>query len=117
MGVKQVYPEAYEDEKGTIWTSKQAADAADWTWEHGDGFLSEVLGWSWEDAEENLILCQSEAKRKEFWRAHPHLRKMVWFTRRRWGFTAMFLSTVWRDWYGRISWSTAWQIASDVWLR
>lgn len=117
MKMSDVYPNAYEDDKGTIWTSREMAEEADWTYAHGDAFMEEILGWSWEDAEENFVLCQFEAKRKEFWRKHSHLRTVLWFLKRRWRFTALFLSIVWRDWYGRISWSTAWTISRDLWLR
>lgn len=117
MTFEQKYPEAYEDECGTVWVNKAAAEAADWTYAHGDAFLGEVLGWSMADALENWEGCKKLAKRRAFWKAHPHLRDAWWFVLRRYRFTNMFLSTVWRDWYGRISWSTAWQMAGDLWLR
>lgn len=117
MMLLEKYPDAFEDDKGTIWSSRQAAEAADWTYEHGDAFLDEILGWDWENAEENLVLCLREEKRKKFWKSHPHLRDVLWFLRRWYGALSLFSRTVWRDWYGRVSWSTAWTIASDVWLR
>ena len=44
MTLREKYPEAWEDEKGTIWISQPAAESADWTYEHGDAFLENVIG-------------------------------------------------------------------------
>lgn len=117
MKFEQKYPEAYEDECGTVWVNKAAEEAADWTYEHGDAFLENVLGWSMAEAIENWEGYQKLAKRRAFWAAHHWLRDTLWFVQRRYRFTEMFLSTVWRDWYGRISWSTAWAMSRDLWLR
>lgn len=46
----QAYPEAFEDELGWIWTSREAAGRADWTYSNGDMFLEELLGYSWSEA-------------------------------------------------------------------
>lgn len=117
MTLLDKYPAAYEDEKGTIWISEQAAESADWTYENGDAFMENILGWDWADAEENFLSCQRQEKRRAFWSAHPRLRCALWFIRRWYGALSLFFRTVWRDWYGRISWSTAWKIASGIWLR
>lgn len=116
MTLLEKYPDAYEDEKGTIWISQQAAQDADWTYENGDAFLEGILGWGWGNAEENFAFCQREAKRRAFWKAHPWLRAVCLFVRQRWRFVSLFSRTVWRDWYGRISWSTAWKISKDIHL-
>jgi len=115
--LRERYPDAFEDDKGTIWVSQTAAERADWTFEHGDGFLADTLGWSWADAEESWAMCEAQAKRRVFWQAHPHLLAVMRFLRCRWGFVRLFCATVWRDWYGRISWNTAWKISRDIWLK
>ena len=117
MTLREKYPDAYEDDHGTIWVSQQAAESADWTYEHGDAFIDDILGYDWENADENLLHLQRQDKRKAFWKAHPVLRDVFWFIRSRYGFLSLFSRTVWRDWYGRISWSTAWSISRDIWLR
>lgn len=122
MTFQQKYPEAYEDDLGTVWVNKAAADAGklefDSNFAHGDAFLDDILGWSMAEAIENWAGCQKIAKRKAFWKAHPILRDLWWFLLRHYRFTAMFLGTVWREWHGvRISWSLAWQLAGDLWLR
>jgi hypothetical protein len=117
MELKEKYPDAYEDDRGTIWVSRQDAEAADWTYKHGDAFMENILGWHWEDAEANYLSCRARDKRRAFWKAHPRLRYILWFIRCWYGALSLFSRTVWRDWYGRISWSTAWQLASDLWLR
>lgn len=118
MIFQEQYPNAYEDDFGTIWTSPEAAGKADWEFVRGgDAFMGEILGWSWVEAEENFLECQRLAKRKAFWRAHPRFRDFWWFVLRHYRFVSMFSSTVWRDWEGRISWSTAWTLASDLWLK
>lgn len=118
MTFQQKYPEAYEDECGTVWVNKAAADAADWM--YGDGFLENVLGWSMAEAIENWAGAQKIARRKAFWAAHYVLRRIVWFVWGWWGALGMFLRIVWRKWEDdmpRISWSAAWQMAGDLWLR
>jgi hypothetical protein len=117
MTLLEKYPAAYEDEKGTIWASQQAAKSADWTYKHGDAFLEGILGWDWANAEENFVSCQREDKRREFWKSHPYLRDTFWFVLRWYRALAMFCGTVGRDWYGRIGPSLAWQLASDLWLK
>lgn len=118
MTFQQKYPEAFEDDCGTVWVSKQAAEAADWTYEHGDAFLAGILGWSMVEALDNFAECQRGAKRRAFWTAYPRLRDTWWFLLRHYRFASMFARTVWRDFYGvRISWATAWKIAGDLWLR
>lgn len=117
MTFQQKYPEAFEDDKGTVWTCKAAADPADWDLVHGDAFMEDILGWSLAEAEENYALSVQIEAQKAFWRSHPRLRAFCEFVRRRCGFTSLFLRTVWRDFYGRISWATAWKIAGDLWLR
>jgi hypothetical protein len=97
-----------------IWVSEEASRQMTESYE--DAWIEDVLGWSWEDAEENLALCQREAKRKKFWKSHPHLRVFYWFIRRWYGAMSLFSRTVWRDWYGRITWSMAWKMSSDLWL-
>jgi hypothetical protein len=111
------YPDAFEDDKGTIWTSQKAAQDADWTYKHGDAFLENILGWGWINALENYDYCLRERRRKAFWKAHPRLRDTVWFLRCWYGALALFCGTVGRDWEGRISPSLAWTLASDLWLR
>jgi hypothetical protein len=114
MKLREMYPQAFEDERGTIFVSEDAAKSADWTYEHGDAFLEDVLGWSWADAEDNFALSQQIKRRKAFWKRHPHLRSVCRFALSRYRFTMLFSSIVWRDWNGRISWPTAWMIAHDV---
>ena len=36
MTLLEKYPNAYEDDKGTIWVSQQAAESADWSYKNGD---------------------------------------------------------------------------------
>src|ERR1700743_1175471 len=121
MTFEQKYPEAYEDECGTVWVSKAAADAGkvefDSDFANGDAFLNDVLGWSMAEAIENLAECEKIARRKAFWGTHPRLHDTCWFILRHYRFTSMFLGIVWRDWHGRISWSLAWKLAGDLWLR
>lgn len=113
MRLLKKYPDAWEDSCGTIWTSREvAAPTADVF-----GYEDEILGWSWDDAEANFQECERSAKRRRFWESHPYLRRVCRFVVRRWRFVRLFSSTVWRDWYGRISWSTAWQIARDIHLK
>ncbi len=116
-GLMDAYPNAYEDDKGTIWVSKEAADTADWTYEHGDAFLEGILGLSWAEAEECFIEAQKIRRHREWWKSHPRIRDAWWWIRCHWGFTSMLLSTVWRDWHGRITPSLAWTLAGDMWLR
>ncbi|CAN5951002.1 unnamed protein product [Sphagnum jensenii] len=99
MTLRDKYPNAYEDEKGTIWVSQQAAEAADWSFEFGDAFLDNILGWDWREAEENFQSCQRRDKRRAFWKQHPRLRDMLWFLRRWCGALWLFSRTVWRDWF------------------
>lgn len=111
------YPLAFEDDHNTIWTSQKAAEAADWTYAHGDGFMDEILGWDWDDAVQNYQVTIEKRRKREFWQRHPALRRVVKFIVARWRFVSLFCGIVWRDWYGRISWSMAWKMAGDVCLR
>jgi hypothetical protein len=111
------YPQAFEDDHGTIWISREHAIAADWTYEHGDAFLEGILGWDWNNAVENRQYTLAKQKKQAFWAQHPILHRVCRFLVTRKNFIRMFCGTVWRDWYGRISWSTAWKIASDVCLK
>lgn len=115
--LRDKYPHAFEDDKDTIWVSREACEAADWTYKHGDAFLDDILGWDWQNAEENFTISQREAKRKAFWKAHPRLRSTCWFLRSWYGALAMFAGTVGRDYYGRITPALAWRLASDLWLK
>lgn len=118
MTLRDKYPDAYQDDNGTVWVSQHAAKSADWTFSKGDGFMEDILGGSWTDAEENFASCQRANKRKEFWNVHPRLWAILWGIRCWYGALSLFLRTVWRDWHGhRIPWSTAWEMASDLWLR
>lgn len=111
------YPQAFEDEKGNIWVSEESCLSADWTYAHGDAFLEGILGWDWDNAVENFIYAEALRRKREFWRRHPILRRMWRFLWTRYHFVSMFSRTVWRDWYGRISWSLAWKLSSDLWLK
>jgi hypothetical protein len=113
-GLMDAYPNAYEDNRGTIWVSEESSHQE--TDSYQDAWVEDVLGWDWENAYENFAICQRVAKRRAFWKAHPHLWKIILFLRRRRNFVMMFSGIVWRDWYGRISWSTAWKISKDVCL-
>ena len=117
MTILDKYPNAYEDDRGTIWVNQQAAESADWSFGFGDAFLDNILGWSWQDALDNFDECQRRDDRRAFWTSHPRLRSLLWFLTRWSRALWMFSRIVWRDWYGRISWSTAWEISRDLWLR
>lgn len=118
--VRATYPLAFEDPKGTIWESEQLylenCAVADADPLESDAWCAHVMGWSWEDAAENMAECRRIAKLKAWHRNHPRLSAVYRFWWNRWGFTRLFCAIVWRDYYGRISLSTAWEVARGVWL-
>lgn len=114
------YPEAWQDSVGTVWVSRDAS-LPDRT---GDVWMEGILGLSWCEALENFEECKRIRARKAFWKSHPRLCGACWWTRRHYRAVVMFLGLVWRrtgylskeeDY--RLTWSHAWGIAADLWLK
>lgn len=110
------YPDAWEDIYGTIWVSRQAAAV--------DDDYDSILGWSWDDAVDNLAYSIRLAKKRAFWAAHPRLRVMSWWTLRHYRACALFLRLVWRrtgyfpkNEDSRFTCKQTWEIASGIWLK
>jgi hypothetical protein len=116
----EAYPNAYEDDLGTIWTSHDdylvAKEAMAF---EGDWWAEFILGWCWKEAEENFALCLKQARRRAFWKRHPVAHEVKWFLWTRWNFLSMFCGIVWRECCAeyRIGPSLAWKLAGDLWLR
>lgn len=116
----KAYPDACEDERGTIWTSKDAVYAVMDEDFNVDANIEDALGWSWDDAVENFAECKRiailQARRIRFARLYA-VRDFICH---RWRFVCTFCNLLGREigyYPGRFGPKLSWTIAKTIWLR
>ena len=107
MTFQEKYPDAYEDEYGIIWVSKDASLNANWKIKYSNQFLDDTLGWGWKNAEQNFRKLQkTKAKIRSI-----KLRKAKTYE-----ILSCLKGFSLRDWYERVSLVWVIRVIKSIWF-